>query len=249
VSQAPAKYVYGVIAAAGDPPSAAGIGGAEVTLIGDTEIAAIVSDIDPARLKLGREEMTAHARVLEDAISAGTVLPMRFGVVMADEDAVRRQLLVSRHDELQRQLATLAGKVELRLRASYEEDHLMREAVATDPEIRRLRDSLRGVPEDATYYGRIQLGELVAAAVERIRQADADQILGALSPLAVAAEAGEPGHERVALNASFLVERDRMAEFDQHVDEVGRTQAGRMRFKYTGPLPPHSFVELAAGGG
>ena len=249
MSPAPAKYVYGVIAAAGDPPSVAGIGGAEVALIHNTEIAAIVSDIDPEGLKLGRDAMTAHARVLEDAIAAGTVLPMRFGVVMAGEEAVRRQLLETRHGELLAQLEQLAGKVELRLRASYEEDRLMREAVTTDPEIRRLRDSLSGMPEDATYYGRIQLGELVAATVERIRQADADQILAELSPLAVATEAGDPGHERVALNASFLVERDRIAEFDERVDQIGGAQAERMRFKYTGPLPPHSFVELAAGGG
>jgi Gas vesicle synthesis protein GvpL/GvpF len=234
--------------AAGDPPSAAGIGGAQVQLIRETEIAAIVSDIDSRHLELGREAMTAHARVLEDAVAAGTVLPMRFGVVMADEDAVRRQLLDGHGRELRAQLEELSGKVELRLRATYEEDRLMREAVARDPEILRLRDSLRGMPEDATYYARIQLGELVAAAVQRNRQADADEILGELSPLAVAVEAGEPGHERVALNASFLVERDRIAEFDKRVDEIGRAQAGRMRFKYTGPLPPHSFVQLATAG-
>ncbi|MDQ6749432.1 MAG: GvpL/GvpF family gas vesicle protein, partial [Actinomycetota bacterium] len=57
-------------------------------------------------------------------------------------------------------------------------------------------------------------------------------------------ESGEPGHERVALNASFLVERERMAEFDEAVDELGRARAGRLRLKYTGPLPAHSFVEL-----
>jgi Gas vesicle synthesis protein GvpL/GvpF len=104
------------------------------------------------------------------------------------------------------------------------------------------------MPEDATYYARIQLGELVADAVQRTRQTDADEILGGLGPLAVAVEAGEPGHERVALNASFLVERDRIAEFDKRVDEIGRAQAGRLRFKYTGPLPPHSFVRLAGAG-
>ncbi len=248
MSSDPATYVYGVMAAADDPPAAAGIGGAEVHLIRDGEIAAIVSDIDPQGLELGREAMTAHARVLEGAVAASTVLPMRFGVVMADEQAVRRELLDSHGRELRAQLEELSGKVELRLRATYEEDRLMREAVAQDPEILRVRDSLRGMPEDATYYARIQLGELVAAAVQRTRQADADEILGELSPLAVAVEAGEPGHERVALNASFLVARERIAEFDKRVDEIGRAQAGRLRFKYTGPLPPHTFVALAAAG-
>jgi Gas vesicle synthesis protein GvpL/GvpF len=248
VSPTSAKYIYGVVSSQAPPPSAAGIDGASVGLIAAGEIAALASDIDPDALQMGREAMSAHARVLEDAVATGTVLPMRFGVVLADEAAVRRELLDGHGHELQTQLQALSGKVELRLRATYEEDRLMREAVAQNPEILHLRDSLHGQPEDATYYARIQLGELVAAAVQRTREADADRIIGDLRPLAVAVEAGEPGHERVALNASFLVERERIAEFDTRVDEIGRAQAGRLRFKYTGPLPPHSFVELAAAG-
>jgi hypothetical protein len=38
-----------------------------------------------------------------------------------------------------------------------------------------------------------------------------------------------------------------MAKFDAAVDEIGRTEADRMRLKYTGPLPPHSFVQLRTG--
>jgi hypothetical protein len=246
VSSSAAKYVYGVIAADGDPPSRAGIGGATLELIRSGETIALVSDIDAGDLVLGREAMTAHARVLEAAVAAGTVLPMRFGVVMADEHAVRADLLEAHDRELRAQLDDLAGKVELKLRATYQEERLMREAVAQDPRIRRLRDSLRGAPEDATYYARIELGELVAAAAERTRQKDAAIILGELAPLAVDVEADEPAHPRIALNASFLVHHERIPEFDDHVARIGRAQAGRMRLKYTGPLPPHSFVRLAA---
>ena len=48
----------------------------------------------------------------------------------------------------------------------------------------------------------------------------------------------------MAVNASFLVEAVSLERFDQAVNELGEQQAGRIRFKYTGPLPPHSFVEL-----
>jgi len=59
-----------------------------------------------------------------------------------------------------------------------------------------------------------------------------------------AAELAPPPHERIVLNASFLVDSSRLTEFDAAVEQVGESQGGRMRFKYTGPLPPHSFVEL-----
>jgi hypothetical protein len=48
----------------------------------------------------------------------------------------------------------------------------------------------------------------------------------------------------MAFSASFLLERESLARFDAAVDHVGREQAERMRLKYAGPLPPHSFVAL-----
>ena len=57
----------------------------------------------------------------------------------------------------------------------------------------------------------------------------------------LAVEIGDPSHERVALSASFLVEREQLARFDETLEDVARAQAGRLRFKLTGPLPPHSF--------
>lgn len=242
---APAKYVYGVVPDSADPPASPGIGGAPLELIASEGVAAIVSELSDGELRMGRAEMQAHSQVLEQALARGTVLPMRFGVVMAGDVAVRSHLLDAHRDELSSQLQELAGKVELTVRATYEEDTLMREVVREDQDVRRLRDSLRGTPEDATYYGRIELGERVAQAVERKRERDQDEILEALAPLALDVRLGQPAHERIALSASFLIEEQRMQEFDAAVESVAAAQANRMRLKYIGPLPPHSFVELA----
>ena len=242
---APAKYVYGVTSSSSDPPAEAGIGGAVLELIASHGLAALVSDVIGDELRMGREEIATHSRVLERALALGTVLPMRFGVVIADASAVRGQLLDAHREELVAQLAQLEGKVELTVRATYEEDALIREVVSEDPDVRQLQGSLRGAPEDATYYPRIQLGELVARAVERKRQRDAGGILDTLAPLALDVRVAEPAHERIAFSASFLVDRNRIADFDAVVESVAAAEANRLRFKYIGPLPPHSFVELA----
>ena len=105
---------------------------------------------------------------------------------------------------------------------------------------------MRDVPPEASSHARIQLGELVADALQRKRDRDAAEVLHAVTPLALAVDVAEPAHERIVVNASFLGERDRIGEFDAAVDREGRARAGRMRFKYTGPLPPHSFVDLGA---
>jgi hypothetical protein len=239
-----AEYVYGIVSEAAQPPSEPGIAGAELRLIKGGSCAALVSDVAEPELRFGRAEAIAHARVLEAALAGGTVLPMRFGVIMNDPEEVRNRLLADHEPDLRAQLDSFAGKVEVSIRALYEEQPLMRQIVSEEPEIARLRASLQGKPEAATYYERIRLGELIAQAVERRREADTQEIVGALADLAVTVSIGEPAHERVVFNASFLVESDRMSAFDQRLDQIAADRAERMRFKYTGPLPPHSFVEL-----
>jgi hypothetical protein len=170
---------------------------------------------------------------------------MRFGIVMSGPDEVRSRLLDDHGPELRAQLNELEGKVEIRIRAVYDEESLLREVVRDEEEIAMLRQAVRRGSDDATYYGRIRLGELVVGAVDRRRAADSLAIVDALAPVALAVDVSEHGHERVAVQASFLVERRRLSEFDEVLEEVAAGYDGRIRFKYTGPLPPHSFVQLA----
>ena len=84
-------YVYGVLGAGDEPPEISGIGGAPLHEVKVGGLAALVSDLGDRELTLGREEMTTHARVLEEAVQHATVLPMRFGVVMAGERRCARR--------------------------------------------------------------------------------------------------------------------------------------------------------------
>ena len=241
-----AKYVYGIVRADGTrSPRAKGIGKKQVRIVDADGLGALTSDIPPGDLEAGREELLAHAHVLEKAIEQGTVLPMQFGVVMPDESAVREQLLDPHRLELEAQLEEMEGKFEVSLKAMYDERALLTEIIDEDREIAKLRKSLQGQPEDATHFERIRLGELIAGAVNEKRDRDADEIIRRLAEHALAVEVGEPVHERMAVNAAFLVDRSAQKEFDAEVDRIAEEQGGRLRFKYTGPLAPHSFVELA----
>lgn len=240
-----ATYVYGVTGASAVLPTQHGIDGAQLRLVADDGLAAIVSDVPDGELQMDAKAIRAHAAVLEAVNAEHTVLPMRFGFVVADDEHVRSDLLGPHHSDLSAQLREFEGKVELKLRATYEEERLMREILAEDSEVARLRRELHGAPEDATYYARIRLGELVAQAVERKRDRDSAAIVDRLSPLALAVDLAEPTHERIVLSASFLVERSAIERFDQAVDTIGGEQAERMRMRYSGPFPPHSFVQLA----
>jgi gas vesicle protein GvpL/GvpF len=245
VSKSSESYVYGVSLPEASPPKAKGIGGRKLRLVDAGPLAAIVSDATPP-VRAGRQELAAHARVLQRALGNGPVLPMRFGVVMPGDDAVREELLEPFREVLIEQLGELEGTVELHLRATYDEPALMKEVLAGDRRIAALSRSLRGQSPDATYYEQIELGERVAQAVEDAAARDRAALLGELEPLCLAVSVGDPQHEQVACDAAFLVEDARLAEFDRAVDELGLRHDGRIRFTYTGPHPPYNFVELPA---
>jgi gas vesicle protein GvpL/GvpF len=242
-----ATYVYGIIESTAQAPDAGGIGGAPLAVVAGHGAAALVSDLPDGQVQMGRDEVLTHADVLDRALANGTVLPMRFGVVMDGSEDIRRDLLERHRDDLCSQLEELAGKVELNVRAVYEEDVVLREIVHEDSEIASLRNVVRDRSQDAAYYEQIRLGELVAAAMERKRAHDAQAIIDSLAPETLAVDIGAHAHERVVVSASFLVQRSRLNAFDKLLEAVARDQAGRIRFKLTGPRAPHSFVELGGG--
>ena len=240
------KYVYGVVRARRSSKlRQRGINDEPVSVVASKGVGALTSSVPAAELDAGRDELLTHARVLEKALERGVVLPMRFGVVMPDERTVRDELLEPHRTELESQLAEMDGKVEVNIKGIYEEEPILREVLAENPELRALRERIHGQPEDATYPERIRVGELVSEALSAKRAEDERAIVDRLLAHSAQVEVGEPVHERMAVNASFLVERERIGDFDQEVDRLGEEAANRIRLRYTGPLPPHSFVELA----
>jgi hypothetical protein len=242
-----ATYVYGVVRAREAPKiEAAGVGGGPVRSVSEGALAAIVSDVDAGFVEAGREDLERHLAVLEQAALSATVVPLRFGTVMPDDDAVTGELLRGRAGEIEEMLSSLDGRVELSLSGTYEE-RVLGEVVAEQPEVATLRERVRGRDEAATYYDRIRLGELVANAMAAKRERDTEQVLAKLRPLADDVRLGDVAHERSVLSASFLVHRDRLPEFDRAAEEVAAANRSRIRFRYAGPLPPYDFVGGKAG--
>jgi Gas vesicle synthesis protein GvpL/GvpF len=168
---------------------------------------------------------------------------VRFGTVMENDGAVIDLFLAPRHDRLVALLAELSGKVQLSVKAFYDEERLMRGVVDDSRAVAQLRERVRQRPKAATYYERIQLGELVAGEVEQARERDSALVLQRLEPLAVAARREPPGTPDAAVNAAFLVERARVDEFSEAVARLSDEVKDRMRLRYIGPLPPYAFTE------
>jgi hypothetical protein len=239
-------YVYGVVRRDAKPPAGGGVDEQAVSLVVGGELAALVSGAPAGPVKASRRNLMAHTSVLQAAMAEGPVLPMRFGVVMPGEEAVASELLEQHEPMLAEQLEALEDKVELELKVLCPEDELLRAVVAERPQIRERQARLQGRPDEATYYERIELGELVAVAVATKRDEIAQRAVATLEPLAVAARLDQPATEQVLASAAFLVERRRVSEFDAAVDRLGEELGSPLLVKCVGPLPAYHFVDLEA---
>lgn len=204
-------------------------------------VAAVVSELaEPLRVR--RRDLDRHLEVLEAAFAETTIVPCAFGMVLESRAAVENDLLAARHDELRALLERLEGRVQLNVRARYDEDAVLREIVETEPEIAALRQQSRGLGR-AAHFQNIRLGELVAAAYDARRAYDAGRLLERL-----AAEADDVVVEGASgtfvLRASFLVPQSRSERFDSVLETLASEEAPRLAFESIGPLPPTAFAGL-----
>jgi hypothetical protein len=242
-AQTQGTYVYGIVRAG------AALGALEhgddglpqVRLVEAGDIAALVSD-SPERAT--RDSVLGHGRVLEAALEGSPVVPLRYGLVVTDEDAVRSEILEAHHDELAQLLERFDGRVQMTLKVYYREDAVVASILAEEPELARLRDAVQGKPEDASYKERVRLGELLNKAIEKRRTNDGKEILERLRPLAEAVGLEPAEDELMVAHVVFLLRRDQVGELDLTLEEVAQERAELMRFRLIGPMPAYHFIEF-----
>jgi len=213
-------------------------------VVPEADLAAIVSDSPQEEYDITHENVTAHERVVEAAMQRTDVLPFSFGTVAGNDQELRDQLLKREGGELRRQLEWVKNRVELGIKAIWDQNALFAQIANDDPAIQELREQIVGTTPEETYDVRLQLGELADMAIQRQRELDAAAILDALSSLAVDVRSNNIMSDMMIVNASFLVDKNRVQSFSGKVSELQRAQSGRMTLQYAGPLPPYNFVSI-----
>ncbi|MEU6733560.1 GvpL/GvpF family gas vesicle protein [Streptomyces physcomitrii] len=201
------------------------------------ELMAVVSDA-PDRLRAKRRDVSAHQEVVEALMRETAVLPMRFGLVAPDDEQLSASL-IERESAYQQRLEEIAGHAEYNLKASRDEEDLLREILRDSEPARQLNERIR--TGQGTHEDRVALGELVSGEVAARHRAAAERVENALSSCAAEAFLGE-GAEGHFMNTSFLVPKEREALFHQTVRTTADEAGEAYTFTLTGPLPPYSFV-------
>ncbi|MFD0415073.1 GvpL/GvpF family gas vesicle protein [Streptomyces sp. NPDC127108] len=235
-------YIYG-IAATTHPALPEGMGGIgdpahKVRVVRHGDLAALVSD-SPEDLRPKRRDLLAHQSVLDEAGAGGPVLPMRFGSLAQDDDAVIA-VLADRAEHYEERLRALEGKAEYNVKAAHDEQAVLHQVLADSPELRAMVEANRRAG-GGSYEQKLRLGEQVTAAVRDREVGDGAEVRRALEPCADSVSAG-PGGTGWLANLSFLVTRDSADGFVAAVEELRRSRP-HLELRVHGPLPPYSFVD------
>lgn len=258
--EAAGHYVYGVVPSSTSLP--ADLVGVEpvagVEQIEENGLAALVSEVplaefDEAALRENlndvawlEEKARAHERVLEEALAAGAVVPLRLCTVFVGEDQVRAMLSRER-GVLIDALARLDGRAEWGVKAYADRDAVEREAMARAGRV----EGEDEVSAGTAYMNRRRAEAQARAEVEEIADEWGREIHGRLTAIASEAllnplqRSELSGHEgEMFLNGVYLVADIEAPAFRATVgalvDEFDRRG---VEIELTGPWPAYNFVK------
>lgn len=237
-------FVYGVADAdASLPDGLAGVDDEPVRLVAHGRVAVLASRIVLDRPPGRGADLLAYHGVLDAAAAEElTVAPVRFGSVLADEQELVDELLVPGEAHFAALLESLQGRQEFLLQGVYEQELLLGEVIAADPEIAELRSRTRDLPEDVAYSDRVRLGELVARAVEDRQASDAAYVLDAVVPLTDDfVERPVVGLER-AFDVALLVHDSHREQLEERLERLAEELHPRLRLQLRGPTAPYDFT-------
>lgn len=237
------KYIYGVIATDEAPnfgPIGIGDRGSEVVTIGTKDLAAIVSDTSADHYTASPGLLKAHMQVIEKVFESFTILPMSFGTIAESTDEVVA-FLEANARPLKNSLKDIEGKVEVGIKILWKDMKKMYEEIAKENRaIRELKaKGVAGNQKDL-----VHAGQLVEAALEEKKAVEGEEYTRPLKKGKVEFKEGDLKTEDMVVNASFLLDREWLKEFDGRIEKISEEFNGRIQVKYIGPMPPFSFVNL-----
>jgi len=238
-------YVYG-IAPAGTalPQGLAGLGAVPIRTVEVGRLAAIVSGTERDVVRPERRNLSAHQEVLARLASTTDLLPMAFGMISDNEEAVR-SLLADHAAVLLRELARVAGRVEMTVRLRLQDQDAFRFFVARFPELRRQRDACFSGRREPAQRELLELGRTFEQLLAREREEKASLAMATLRTAAVELKDVGPSNEQVMFDINCLINRDDEARFDSAVADLADKLGDEFVLEVRGPWPAYNFVNVS----
>lgn len=246
-------YLYGLIrrpdlgASLAERPVDALSGSVEARRIGEWSLAYGASD--GTAVPQRRRFLKSHARVLEELMAHGPLLPFRFGHVSQDPARIDH-LITDASDEITATFDRIDGHAEIGLRIAFPREAALAETLAQDAHLRQQRDQLvsRG---GGSQIDQISFGRRLAELLDQRRGMAQKFLLKTLRPLVRDHVLQAPEDDAQVLRAAFLVPEAQVAAFTLAVEDAasgcGFADADP-EIRLVHPTPPFNFVSFSLTG-
>lgn len=207
------------------------------------DAAFIATDVPMKIYHPNKDNLLMHQQAISLVMKqSDTVIPVSFGNVFHSKEDVR-MLLEKLYLQFQQLFPMIKGKIEVGLKLVGKKEYLDKK-VKESSSIGNMAAATKGKSKAASYYERIELGGAVQKLFENLQNELKQEIYNPLKELAEAAKANDPISEKMLLNGSFLIDRDKEKLFDQKVNELHDKWKDKLKFQYSGPWPAYNFVNI-----
>jgi len=221
-----------------------GINGAPlIYTISHDGLSAIVSNGAGELLEATQEDLLTHNRVLEQVMQSCSVLPLRLGTVARDAADVHAFLHTSQRP-LRNALKQIGRKVEFDVEAAWNGGEIFKLIEEQDEEVRKFKENAIAAGKPLRPDEQMAAGILVANAIARQRAQFAKAVEEELKPWSERVSSLKSSTNEIVFNAAFLVHEERAKAFEAAIYRLGDLHGRILKFRYAGPLPCYSFVNL-----
>jgi len=216
---------------------------------------AVVHDCQPEPYKSENEELVkkwvmAHQKMVDTAWERfGTVLPFGFDTIIRSEGNISseeslKNWLKKDCQNLKEKLEKVRDKEEYGVQISWDPKIIAGQIIQTVPELKKLDEEIKTKSAGTAFMYEEKLKKLIREEMEKKADECFKDFYGRIRPkvndikIDKTKKAGE-GKQMFA-NLSCLVNKDKVKELGEVLDEIEGTEAFFVRF--TGPWPPYSFA-------
>ncbi|HEV7842497.1 MAG TPA: GvpL/GvpF family gas vesicle protein [Pyrinomonadaceae bacterium] len=219
-----------------------GVAGAVPRLVPCGAIAAVVSDFEGERVSIERESVFAHERVVQRVLKHVTPLPFRFGTLVTKEKL--EGYVEANRDVLIKSMERVRGRVEMSVKIIWSTEDVRREGLKTEGADAAMEEDEPQAAGKGTAYLAARRREIMG---DKLLKERAEELAAWLSE-----RIGEAANDRevqvrpdesLVVRAAFLVERGRLHDYQERVEEARAARAS-LRFLTSGPWPPYSFSNI-----
>ena len=224
-------YVYCLAEAVdGAAESLHGIAAARVRAFQSEGLSLLVSDFAGDVVAVNRENVLAHAAVIQTVFKKETPLPVRFGTLVTE--AQLESYVLARRAALEAKLAVVRGCAEMNVKVVSAREW-------TEPPAVTVGEEKPGTAFLTEKRREILGGEARAEEAKRV----AEWLSGQLGDLVQQTQLSKTPTDKMILAAAHLVRRDQVEQYRTMLAQA-RNEQPELHFLVSGPWAPYSFANV-----